>query len=144
MKFASPSLPLVSNVTGQEAGPGKALDKAYWRRQMREPVAFRRAVETLAELGTEIIVEIGPHTVLGPMTLMAWPESAGGSPTALSSLVRPSRDAPASEVRGAFVRAVSGAYKAGLPIRFEGLFSGETRRRIALPGYPFQRRRYWF
>ncbi len=143
MKFASPSLPLVSNVTGQEAGPGTALDKAYWRRQMREPVAFRRAVETLAELGTEIVVEIGPHAVLGPMTLMAWPESAGGSPTTLSSLVRPSRDAPASEVRGAFVRAVSGAYEAGLPIRFEGLFSGETRRRIALPGYPFQYESYW-
>ena len=39
--------------------------------------------------------------------------------------------------------AVAGAYEAGLDISFEGLFAGETRRRISLPGYPFQRERYW-
>ena len=47
------------------------------------------------------------------------------------------------EVAGDFAAAVAGAYEAGLEINFEGLFAGETRRRIALPGYPFERRRYW-
>lgn len=40
-----------------------------------------------------------------------------------------------------FVRAVAGAYEAGLTVSFAGLFAGETRRRVSLPGYPFQRRR---
>ena len=44
---------------------------------------------------------------------------------------------------GGFAAAVAAAYEAGLEIHFEGLFAGETRRRIALPGYPFERRRYW-
>jgi acyl transferase domain-containing protein len=41
------------------------------------------------------------------------------------------------------VKAVAGAYEAGLGISFAGLFAGETRRRISLPSYPFQRRRHW-
>ena len=79
------------------------------------------------------------------MTTMAWPEAAGAAPAVLSSLQRPAKDEapPAPGSDGGFVEAVAGAYEAGLPIRFEGLFAGEERRRIALPGYPFQRERYW-
>ena len=47
------------------------------------------------------------------------------------------------QVGGDFAEAVAGAYEAGLPVRFEGLFAGEARRRISIPGYPFQRRRHW-
>ncbi len=42
-----------------------------------------------------------------------------------------------------FAETVAGAYEAGLPLSFPGLFAGESRRRVALPGYPFQRRRHW-
>ena len=114
------------------------LDASYWRRQAREPVAFRACIETLAELGVDAVVEIGPHSVLGPMTVLAWPESAegGGPPATVASLEQPHPDVPATETEGAFVAAVAQAYEAGLPIRFEGLFAGESRRRISLPGYP--------
>ena len=144
-EFAPPSIPMVSNLTGRVVEPDTALDASYWRRQAREPVAFRACIETLAELGVDAVVEIGPHSVLGPMTLLAWPESAegGGPPAAVSSLRQPHPDVPAAETEGAFVSAVAQAYEAGLPIRFEGLFAGESRRRIALPGYPFQRERHW-
>ena len=42
-----------------------------------------------------------------------------------------------------FLNAVAKAYEAGLTVSFEGLFAGESRRRIAIPGYQFQRRRHW-
>ncbi len=143
--FQPPSLTFVSNLTGEVLKTGEAPDAAYWRRQAREPVAFRACIETLAALGVDAVIEIGPHAVLGPMTTMAWPESAGAAPAVLSSLQRPSKDEapPAAGSGGGFVEAVAGAYEAGLPLRFEGLFAGEERRRIALPGYPFQRERYW-
>ena len=147
VSFSPPSIPFVSNLTGQAVAPGETLDAAYWRRQAREPVAFRACVETLAELGVDAIVEIGPHAVLGPMASLAWPETApgtaGGGPLTLASLRRPSDSSPAPAGGDAFVDAVARAYEAGLPIAFEGLFSGEARRRIALPSYPFQRRRHW-
>ncbi|MDE2955815.1 MAG: polyketide synthase dehydratase domain-containing protein [Bacteroidota bacterium] len=41
------------------------------------------------------------------------------------------------------MQAVAQVHSAGLPLCFEALFAGETRRRIALLGYPFQRERYW-
>ena len=41
------------------------------------------------------------------------------------------------------VLAAAEAYEAGQEVSFQRLFAGETRRRIVLPGYPFQRRRHW-
>ena len=146
LAFAAPSAPFVSNLTGRVVERDEALDAAYWRRQAREPVAFRACVETLAALGVDTIVEIGPHAVLGPMALLAWPEPAQGTaapPVTLASLRRPSESTPGPAGGDAFVEAVAQGYEAGLPIDFEGLFAGEARRRISLPSYPFQRRRHW-
>ncbi len=142
--FAAPAIPLVSNLSGRLLEPGTVPDAAYWRRHAREKVQFRRAVETLAELGVEALVEVGPHAVLGPMAVLAWPAAAAqGTPAVLASLRRPARDTPPEEVEGAFAAAVAGAYETGLTVRFAGLFAGEERRRISLPGYPFQRERHW-
>jgi acyl transferase domain-containing protein len=47
------------------------------------------------------------------------------------------------DLNGGFVEAVAEAYEAGIPLSFAGLFVGEERRRVSLPGYPFQRRRHW-
>ncbi len=143
VQIKSPSLAVVSNLTGRVVETGQALDGAYWKRHAREPVAFARGVETLAELGVDLVLEIGPHAVLAPMALSAWPESAQTpAPTVLSSLQRPSGNG-AAPAGGSFTEAAAAAYEAGLPIRFAGLFAGESRRRISIPGYPFQRRRHW-
>ncbi len=143
--FAAPTTPVVSNLTGQLLEPETVPNAAYWRRHAREKVQFRQAVETLAGLGVEALVEVGPHAVLGPMAVLAWPAASpsGGPPAVVASLRRPSRDTPPEEVESAFAAAVAGAYEAGLPVRFEALFAGEERRRISLPGYPFQRERHW-
>ena len=75
MAIGSPFLTVVSNLTGRPVEPGMALDAAYWRRHAREPVAFADGVRALANLGVDLVVEIGPHAVLGPMAARAWPES---------------------------------------------------------------------
>ena len=141
---ASPSLTVVSNLTGRPVESGQTLDGPYWRRHAREAVSFARGVESLAELGVDLVVEIGPRSVLAPMALSAWPESVGTpAPAVVSTLSPPSDDPEAPQGGGDFAEAVAAAYEAGLPVRFEGLFAGEARRRIAVPGYPFQRRRHW-
>ncbi len=120
--IASPSLVLVSSVTGGV----EVLDAAYWRRQAQEPVAFDKCAKKLANLGVEVIIEIGPNAVPGPI------DSDANSLVVSSSLGD-----------DGFVEAVAKAYEAGLPVSFPGLFAGETRRRISLPSYPFQRQHYW-
>ena len=147
-----PSFALVSSATGRTMESGDPLDGAYWRRQAGEQAAFDRCVETLAGLGVQAIVEIGPDALPGPMVAPAWPESGAG-PEAEGNASRTSGDgagAPVvlaslrdSQENDGFPAAVAGAYEAGLAVSFAGLFSGESRRRVSLPGYPFQRRSHW-
>ena len=120
--IASPSLTLVSSVTGEI----ESLDATYWHRQAQAPVAFDKCAKKLADLGIDVLIEIGPNAVPGPIDSDAEP------PVVLSSLGDDE-----------FVEAVAKAYEAGLPVSFPGLFAGETRRRISLPSYPFQRQHYW-
>ena len=144
MEIAQPSLTVVSNLTGRAMDPGQTLDGAYWRRHARQAVAFAGGVRTLAELGVDLVIEIGPRPVLAPMALSAWPESPGTpAPRVLSSLEPPPADGSATPGSDDLTRAVREAYEAGLPVRFEGLFAGESRRRISLPNYPFQRTHHW-
>ena len=126
------SLPLVSNVTGRVVGSDEILDGGYWRRQARSAIRFGAALKTLFELGVGVLVEVGPRPVLGPLAALAWPEDAP-EPSVVTSLGR----------EAGFVSGVSGAYEAGLPVSFRGLYLEERRRRVSLPTYPFQRERYW-
>ena len=146
MTVSPPSMELVSNVTGRPVGIDFTMDGAYWRQHARQPVQFQQCVETLAtDLGVDAVIELGPHSILGPLVSLNWPTGPGvaDTPLVLQSLLRPSFDGSEPERAGAFVSAVAGAYRAALPVDFRGLFAGESRRRINIPGYPFQRRRFW-
>ncbi len=148
VSIGTPSLTFVSNLTGRALENGMKLDGHYWRRHAREAVAFASGVKTMAELGVDLVVEIGPHSVLGPMATLCWPQSVAGSnvsetPESIASLRRPPRDGSSSAAETSFVDAVADAYEAGLDISFEALFAGESRRKISLPTYPFQRERHW-
>jgi acyl transferase domain-containing protein/NADPH:quinone reductase-like Zn-dependent oxidoreductase/NAD(P)-dependent dehydrogenase (short-subunit alcohol dehydrogenase family) len=143
-----PALTLISNLTGRAVEPGTTLDGTYWKRHARSPVAFAGGVRAMADLAVDLVIEIGPHAVLGPMTMLAWPESTSDGdvsepPPVIASLRRPPRNGSTREPESSFVDAVAEAYEAGLNVAFEGLFAGEKRRRISLPSYPFQRRRHW-
>ncbi|MCY3861889.1 MAG: SDR family NAD(P)-dependent oxidoreductase [bacterium] len=145
LEVGSPSLAFVSSMLGRALVPGEELDSSYWRRQARQAVEFRSCVETLATEGVQVVIEVGPGAVLGPMTALAWPEQAGSAPApvVVSSMKRPSTRTPEPDDRCGFMDAVAGAYQAGLDISYDGLFAGEERRRVSLPSYPFQRQRYW-
>ena len=73
-----------------------------------------------------------------------WPEGTEDAPppTFVDGLLLPAgEDADDAERR--LLAAVGVAYEAGAQLSFAGLYAGEERRRIAVPGYPFQRRRFW-
>ena len=144
LSVEAPAVSFVSNLTGGLLGADERLDGAYWRRHARKAVAFVDGVRTLDGLGVDLVIEIGPRAVLSSMTLSAWPEAAQGSaPAVLASLRPPEDGASGTRDGGEFTEAVAAAYRLQLPIQFSGLFAGENRRRISLPGYPFQRRRHW-
>ena len=143
----APSIGLVSGATGRLVEPSETADGMSRYGQAGEPAPLEQCATTLAESGVEAVIEIGPDAVLGPALARSWAASASEAsvPATIASLRRPSADetgqiAPSG---AGFVDAVAAAYEAGLPIDFAGLFAGEMRRRISLPGYPFQRHRHW-
>ncbi|MDE2835455.1 MAG: type I polyketide synthase [Bacteroidota bacterium] len=136
----SPQVTVVSNLTGRALERDQLLDGAYWRQHARNAVAFASGVRTMADLGVDVVLEIGPRPVLTNMVALAWPESSQ-PPAMIPGLHVPSDEG--KESGADFMQAVAQVHSAGLPLCFEALFAGETRRRIALPGYPFQRERYW-
>ena len=140
--FSTPSVSLVGNATGRVVESGDVFDIADLLRQGREPVEFSGCATTLARIGVDVVVEIGPDSMLGQKIGEAWPKSTKG-PVVLSTLGSPSVNGESSGSDGGFVSAVAGAYEAGLNVSFAGLFAGEARRRISVPVYPFQRRRHW-
>ena len=129
-------------------GDDELLDGNYWRRHARNAVQFKTGIDTMAELGAQLVVEVGPNAVLGPLVSMSWPErksdgSIAAEPNVLATLLRNYEESPLDEYDDGFVKAAAKAYESGVNIDFEGLFNGESRRRIGIPSYAFQRERYW-
>jgi acyl transferase domain-containing protein/acyl carrier protein len=116
-----PSITFVSTLTGEVAAD-ELLDASYWRRHVREPVRFAAAVRRLAALGHHTLLEIGPRA-----TLTAMARAVAGDATVLSS-ARPHQ-------------SLAALYEEGATIDWAAV--APRGAKVALPTYPFQRKRYW-
>ncbi|MGK5534367.1 acyltransferase domain-containing protein, partial [Streptomyces sp. URMC 129] len=76
VSFGVPSIPFVSTVTGRLVSAGELADPSYWLRQVREPVRFADAVESLAGEGVSAFVEVGPSGTLAALARELVDESA--------------------------------------------------------------------
>lgn len=61
---ATEDIRFVSSVTG-EVTSGKMLKADYWWRNVRMPVRFEAAIDTLIDEGFTRFIEVGPHAILG-------------------------------------------------------------------------------
>jgi len=147
-----PSLTMIRGVDGRPLAADDALAASFWLQRVAGSTAPEASAATLADRGVEVVLEVGPGQSLAPAIADAWPasdasaaadEGTSNAPLVLASLRPPSGEAAESRPGGGFLEAAAAAYEAGLPVSFAGLFAGENRRRISLPGYPFERRRHW-
>jgi acyl transferase domain-containing protein/D-arabinose 1-dehydrogenase-like Zn-dependent alcohol dehydrogenase len=135
LQFAVPTLPLVCNRTGTVLTADTPLDAQYWRRHSRQPVQFAESARTVAALGCSVLMEIGPQPVLTGAAVQVWPEHLA-APRAIVSLRKSVGD------RRQIAEALATAYVSGHRPNFAALHH-QPRRRLELPTYPFQRRRFW-
>ncbi|MFC9994078.1 SDR family NAD(P)-dependent oxidoreductase [Nocardia sp. NPDC127526] len=138
IEFQPPRMPIVSNVTGELAG-NAVTDPEYWVRQLRGCVRFAPGVDTLVASGVRRFVEVGPDAVLAAMTrgvLAENPEIESASSVAAAS--RRSAD----EIEQ-FATSLAQVHVAGARVDWGTWFTGRAARRVPLPTYAFQRRRFW-
>ena len=124
------------NRTGVAVGRQVRLDANYWRRHARQPVEFAKSVRSLADLGCALLVEVGPQPVLAAAALRAWPDTER-RPETIASLRR--RGSDQRHIRDALAQA----YVAGHRPDFAAV-APVTGRKVDLPTYPFQHRRFWY
>ncbi len=143
-----PRRTLIASLTGRPLSPGRTLDAPYWRRQARETVQFGPAVQSLAELGVGLLLEVGPQPVLLGMAGRSWPKPG---PEAASEVTPSPRLVPSlrrgrGEMRQ-LAEALAELYAAGLTPDFAAwdpaAADRQPRRKLALPTYPFRRSRFW-
>ncbi|MFE0176327.1 SDR family NAD(P)-dependent oxidoreductase [Streptomyces sp. NPDC059002] len=133
LDYAEPALPVMSTVTG-DLVTSELCDPEYWVRHVLAQVRFHDAVRRLADEGVRTFLEIGPDAVLSAMG----PDCTDTPATAFLPVLRRDR----AETREAMT-ALAVAHARGVPVDWERHFKGLGARRIPLPTYPFQRRRFW-
>ncbi|MBT2381809.1 SDR family NAD(P)-dependent oxidoreductase [Streptomyces sp. ISL-111] len=134
LTFGEMSVPVISNLTGEPAVPGELADPDYWVRHVRRPVRFGDGVRTLAGRGVRTFLELGPDAVLSALV----PESAEDPAVAALPLLRSEHPEETSAVT-----ALAGLHTRGIAVDWAQFFAGTGARRVDLPTYAFQRRRYW-
>lgn len=121
----APRLRWISGLTGDQIGEPPTAE--YWRLQTRKPVRFHVASQALASAGYDCFVEIGPHPVLLAL--------------AASGLRVPSLRRGHGEWRQ-MLESLASLYCQGAAVDWRAFDAGYRRRKLSIPTYPFQRKRY--
>jgi acyl transferase domain-containing protein len=141
VKLSAPKIPFVSNVTGTWITAAEATDPSYWARHLRHTVRFAEGLETLLsgeEGARRLLVEVGPGQTLGTLARQHPSRPAGLANVA--SL----RDRGDEVSDQAFLlESLGRLWLAGAAPDWSGFVSREKRRRVPLPTYPFERRRFF-
>ena len=126
-----PTIPIVSNVTGQLTGDdfGSA---AYWKRHVREAVRFADSVRFVHAAGGNRFLEVGPSGGLAASIEESLPDAAV---TTMSAL-RKDRPEPA-----ALIGAVGQGFVTGMEVDWRAAIG--NAHFVELPTYAFERRRFW-
>ncbi|WP_369226894.1 type I polyketide synthase [Streptomyces sp. R39] len=124
-----------STVTGGLLDP-RALKGSYWYDNLRSMVRFGEVVEHLMREQGGAFVEVGPHPVLA-VAMEETADALGASPPVVGTLHKDDGSAHG------ILASLAELHVRGVPVDWAALSAPDRPRRIALPTYPFQRRRYW-
>jgi acyl transferase domain-containing protein/acyl carrier protein len=140
VRTAGPGFPLrpyVANLTGTWVTDGEAADPHSWALHLRRTVRFGDGLATILADGPLALLEVGPGCALGGLA----ERHPGRRPehVVVSLLPRPDGDEDAVE---STLAGIGRLWEAGAPVDWRAL-RPHRGRRIPLPTYSFERKRYW-
>lgn len=128
-----PTIPLYSTVTGKRVVEVD-FGADYWPKNIRQPVEFVRAMQSILSDGYCIFLEVGPHPVLAT-SIKECTNQSGKDCRQIYTLRRKTSEMTA------ITRAVMECYALGGALRWESVVPTGTF--IKLPNYPWQREFLW-
>ncbi|HEY1352296.1 MAG TPA: amino acid adenylation domain-containing protein [Ktedonobacteraceae bacterium] len=135
IRLQPPQIPYISNLTGTWISATQARDPAYWASHLRQCVRFAAGLGELLQERGGIFLEVGPGHTLS--TLVRQQPARDATQPALASF----QHTPAEEEH--LLHTVAQLWLAGVALNWEQFHAHERCRRVPLPAYPFERRRYW-
>ncbi|MEV5012596.1 SDR family NAD(P)-dependent oxidoreductase, partial [Streptomyces sp. NPDC055692] len=134
LSYATPVIPVVSNLTGSLATAEELCSPEYWVRHVREAVRFADGMATLQEQGVTTFLELGPDGVLSAMAQ----ESLTGGEAVTIPLLRKNT----AEERAALA-ALGRLHATGTRVDWAGFLAPACASPLELPTYAFQHRPFW-
>ncbi|GAA2400644.1 hypothetical protein GCM10010191_04790 [Actinomadura vinacea] len=140
VRAGTPAVPLISTVTGTAVDTELGTAE-HWVRQLRHTVRFSQALRTTVETvgGSPdvpvVLVQVGPGAAL---VTLARGHDLPGLRAALTTLAVDTSDSDMAALRV----AAGHLWAHGVDVDFPAMHR-PGRRRVAAPGYAFQRRRLW-
>ncbi|KIQ67246.1 polyketide synthase [Kitasatospora griseola] len=141
LTYHAPGIEIVSNLTGRTATAAELRSPDHWVRHARGTVRFLEGARRLRAEGATTYLELGPGGVLSGMLHACLhepdsdsaPDGAGAVPLLRGD--RGESDAVRTALASLHLRGVAVDWSAG--------WSGADVRRVDLPTYAFQHRRFW-
>ncbi|GAB3838660.1 type I polyketide synthase [Kribbella italica] len=132
-----PAIPWISDRTGSVTTAREVEDVTAWTAHLRQPVRFADALQTLLSGGEHALLEVGAGHTLSTFA-RRHPACSEDRPIAQSLAGATNRDdGSVSMLRGA-----GRLWESGVDLDWGSLHRGRVPRKVALPTYPFQRRRF--
>ncbi len=139
ISIGQPRIPYISNLTGTWAIPEDVADPRYWGRHLRNTVQFAAGLDTLFENPNRVFLEIGPGQTL--TTLTRRNPAKGSGRVVISSMRHPKNLQSDSSL---LLNSLGQLWLAGINVDWPSIYANESRQRVPLPSYPFERERFWF
>lgn len=133
--LSAPTIPYLSNLTGDWITEAQATDPQYWVDHLRGTVRFDRCLKTALADGPLVLAELGPGH-----TLSSYARRQDPKPVAAFGALRHPKDETPDTAYG--LQAFGALWTHGIDVDLDR-FNGDDRRRLRLPTYAFQRERHW-
>ena len=137
ISLSPPTIPYISNVTGDWITAEQATSPSYYATHLRQTVRFESGVRTLAADQALFLLEVGPGNALATLARATLAKEQGKY--IASSLQHPQRQDRDSR---AMLEAIGRLWVSGVAVKWEELHKGATPHRVPLPTYPFERQLY--
>ncbi|HEX6968354.1 MAG TPA: SDR family NAD(P)-dependent oxidoreductase [Micromonosporaceae bacterium] len=135
-----PKLPILSAATGRAMTAEQAVDPEFWAAQLVQPVRFGAALEGLLAAAPRVVLEVGPSRTL---TALVRSHPAGRDDRHLVLATLPARRSDPPADRRSARQALAALWVEGHEANWSAVMSGETVRRVPMPGYQYRRSRHW-
>jgi acyl transferase domain-containing protein len=134
ISLKAPRTPYVSTLTATWITAEQAQSPGYWAQHMRQAVRFYDSIQTLWATQPYLLLELGPRDTA---TVLA--RKAASDPERFKAIPTLTGDDSYRSV----LHAIGQLWSEGASLDWDHYFAGQSRQRIPLPTYSFEKVSHW-